>query len=54
MIMEPVVFGFDEDEYNDYQLVISFPSEYDSVDYQDIVEGIFIVIDSKQIIDSDD
>ena len=38
---------------NDYQLVISFPKEYDSFEYQGIVEGIKIVIESKQVIDED-
>lgn len=46
-------FGFKKDEKNDYQLVISFPKEYDSFEYQGIVEGIKIVIESKQVIDED-
>ena len=45
-------FGFKKDEKNDYQLVISFPKEYDSFEYQGIVEGIKIVIESRQVIDN--
>ena len=33
--------------------MISFPKEYDSFEYQGIVEGIKIVIESKQVIDED-
>ena len=35
---------------NEYQLVIYFPEEYKSIDYQDIIEGVEIIVDSKQII----
>ena len=44
-------FGFTTDEENIYHLVITFPKEYDSFEYQDIVEGITINIESKQIIE---
>lgn len=44
------VFGYKKDEENIYQLVISFPLEYSSYDYEGIVEGIKINIESKQII----
>lgn len=40
---------FKKDEENIYQLVISFPLEYNSYDYQGIVEGIKIIIESKQV-----
>lgn len=44
-------FGFTTDEENIYHLVITFPKEYDSFEYQDIVEGVTINIESKQIIE---
>lgn len=44
-------FGFDKDEENIYHLVVTFPKEYDSFEYQDIIEGVTICIESKQIID---
>ena len=44
-------FTFTKDEENIYTLVITFPQEYDSFNYQDIVEGITINIDSKQVIE---
>lgn len=50
---DDVTFGYEDDEQNDYQLVISFPSTYDSIDYQDIVEGINIIIESQQVIEED-
>lgn len=46
---EKEVFGFKKDEENIYQLVISFPLEYNSYDYQGIIEGIKISIESKQV-----
>lgn len=46
-------FGFDKDEENIYHLVVTFPKEYDSFEYQDIIEAVTICIESKQIIDSD-
>lgn len=44
-------FGFNKDEENIYHLVVTFPKEYDSFEYQDIIEGVTICIESKQIID---
>lgn len=46
-------FSYLYDETNIYTLVITFPSEYNSAQYQDITEFIEITIDSKQIIDED-
>ena len=43
-------FTHKEDKTNIYTLVIRFPAEYNSVQYQDIIEGIEINIDSRQII----
>ena len=44
--------GLDKNEENIYHLVVNFPKEYDSFEYQDIIEGITISIESKQIIDN--
>lgn len=46
---EREVFGFKKDEENIYQLAVSFPLEYNSYDYQGIIEGIKIIIESKQV-----
>ena len=35
---------------NSYKLKVKFPKVYDSFDYQDIVEAIFLEVDSKQLI----
>ena len=43
-------FSFREDETNIYQLVVHFPQEYNTINYQDIIEGIEITVNSKQII----
>lgn len=47
---ETKTFGFEEDQENIYQLVVLFPKEYDSFEYQNIIEGITIKIEAKQII----
>jgi hypothetical protein len=45
-------FGFTEDASNTYKLVVYFPEVYkENKEYQDIIEGIEIRVDSKQIID---
>lgn len=51
MITEPITFSHQKDESNFYQLTIVFPKEYDDFEYQGIIEGIFITIESKQIIE---
>ena len=43
-------FGFTEDQTNTYKLVIKFPSVYKDIKYQDIIEGIEIRVDSKQVV----
>ena len=43
-------FSFREDETNIYQLVVHFPQEYNTINYQDIIEGIEITVNSKQIL----
>ena len=49
---EKQIFNYDKKEENIYHLVVNFPKEYDSFEYQDIIEGITISIESKQIIDN--
>lgn len=44
-------FGFDVDTTNKYQLVVKFPKEYESFEYQGILEYVGIVIESKQVIE---
>lgn len=44
-------FGFEKDEINTYSLIVYFPEEYKSIEYQDIIEGIEICVNSKQIIE---
>lgn len=43
-------FGYESDEKNVYQLVVYFPSMYNSIDYQDVIENVEIIIESKQIV----
>lgn len=43
-------FTYTYDETNTYTLLIYFPTTYLNHIYQDIVEGIFIIIESKQVI----
>lgn len=43
-------FGFTENQTNTYTLVVYFPSTYISYLYQDILENIEIIINSKQIL----
>lgn len=47
-------FTHDKDESNVYQLVVDFPKQYNTTDYQDIVEAIIINVDSKQIIENNE
>ena len=47
---EKSYFGFTNNEQNNYNLVVYFPSIYSSIQYQDVIENIEIVIESKQII----
>lgn len=43
-------FGYIQNETNIYQLLVYFPTTYSSVQYQDIVESIEIIINSRQVI----
>ena len=43
-------FGFEQNETNTYRLEVTFPTEYNSVEYQGIIEALEITVDSQQII----
>ena len=47
-----LTFSYEKDESNVYQLVVEFPKQYNTTDYQDIIEAIIINVDSKQIIEN--
>jgi hypothetical protein len=44
-------FGDTDNELNLYKLVIGFPETYKSVEYQDIIESVEIIINSKQVLE---
>ena len=44
------IFDYKDNKTNSYKLKVKFPKVYDSFDYQDIVEAIFLEVDSKQLI----
>lgn len=44
-------FSHQKDEINTYKLIVKFPEEYNTPEYQNIVEAINITIDSKQVIE---
>ena len=46
-------FGYTSDETDIYQLYIYYPTEYDTYEYQNMVENISINIDSKQVLEND-
>jgi uncharacterized protein YxeA len=43
-------FGFETDQQNTYKLEVKFPKEYNSVEYQGIIEALEIKVDSEQIV----
>lgn len=43
------IFYYTKPETNIYKLVITFPEIYQSIEYQNIIESIEILVDSKQI-----
>lgn len=47
---DTIEFTHDVPMTNTYQLVVTFPAEYNTINYKDIIEGIEITVDSKQII----
>lgn len=47
-----LTFSHEKDESNIYQLVVEFPKQYNTTDYQDSVEAIIINVDSKQIVEN--
>lgn len=46
-------FGFTKDETDLYRLYITYPNDYDTYEYQNILENISITIDSKQVLKDD-
>lgn len=50
MTTNTVNLNYNTTTTNTYQLVIRFPSTYNTVNYQDIIEAIEIDVDSKQVI----
>lgn len=46
-----VRFNFNNDITNNYQLVVKFPKTYESFEYQDILEYVGIVVESKQVLE---
>ena len=46
-------FDYKNNQTDLYQLYIYYPNEYDSYEFQNIVENINITIESKQILESD-
>lgn len=43
-------FGFTADQTNTYTLKVTFPAQYTNISYQDIIEGVEIVVNSRQTI----
>lgn len=43
-------FTYTQEQTNVYQLVINFPAKYNTIDYQDVIEGIEISVNSRQVI----
>ena len=41
-------FGYEEDQINYYELVITFPKSFAEIKYQDIIESVEIIVNSKQ------
>jgi len=41
-------FGYTQKQTNIYNLVVYFPTEYNSIEYQDLIESIEIIIEAKQ------
>ena len=52
MVAPSETFGFTQNQSNSYQLVIYFSSQYTSYSYQNIVESIEIVVDSRQVVEA--
>ena len=51
MTMATKNFGYVADEKNLYQLVIYFPETYTAIKYQDVIESVEIIINSRQKLD---
>lgn len=50
MTTDTITLKYTEPKTNQYQLVIHFPANYNTTNYQDIIEALEITVDSKQII----
>lgn len=50
---EDEYFSYIYDEINYYKLIVNFPEEFNSSQYQDIIEFMEIIIDSKQLVDGE-
>ena len=48
--VEKEILNYDTPKTNTYQLVIHFPENYNTEEYQDIIEMLEITVNSKQII----
>lgn len=46
---ELIIFGYEQNEENNYELIITFQNDENSYVYQDTVEALFIEIDAKQV-----
>lgn len=47
---EENTFGFKDNETNTYKLQVSFPTAYNSVEYQGIIEALEIKVNAQQIV----
>lgn len=50
MTTDTETFTYTKKETNVYQLVLYFPKKYNTINYQDIIEGIEISVNSRQVI----
>lgn len=50
MKTEKQTFYYKNDELRTYTLVVYFGSEYNTINYQDIIENVSIIVNAKQII----
>lgn len=48
---EDRIFYYTKPETNVYKLVITFPEIYNTIEYQNIIESVEILVDAKQIIE---
>ena len=48
---DKVILDYKNPTTNVYELVVKFPSSYNTINYQDIIEVFEIIIDGKQVTD---